>query len=406
MPARASSADRLYLDHAAATPLRPEVAEAMAQAAADAFANPSSPHAAGRVARHALEASRERILALLGGRTADGRRDRLVFTSGATEDNRLGILGTGRARGDGGWIGVSGRDHTSIQAAATELAHRGWRLETVPLAAAGTIAVDAIRAATAACPAARPRILAVTTVCGQSGIREDLAVITECATADGLIVHADATQAVAWDEVDFATTPLATLALAPHKFGGPRGIGGLVVRGGLPLLPLAPGPQELGLRGGTEAVSLAVGFAHALSLAVAERRDTAARIAGLRTRLERALLTAAQAAGVEALVVGSDSSRAPHVALVAFAGVDRQAFAMAADLEGICLATGTACASGSSEPPTIVAAMGIPPRFRQGVVRLSLGRSSTSRDVDEAVARLAALISRSSRTSGADLSSP
>jgi len=384
-PLRAPARDPVYLDHAAATPLRPEVAEAMRRAGAT-FANPSSPHAAGRSARRALEESRERILALLGGRTAGPCRDRLVFTSGATEANRLGILGPALASSDRGWIGVSARDHASIGHAANELVRHGWHLETLPLSSTGGLVLEAVPVAGATC-----RLLAVTTVCGQTGIRQDLARVGELAAA-GLVVHADATQAAGWEATDFAGSPLTTLALAPHKFGGPRGIGGLVVRGGLAVEPLVPGSQELGLRGGTEAVALAVGFARALELAAADRDDAAARVADLRRRLEGGLIAAATAAGREAIVVGAVAPRAPHVALIAFAGVDRQAFAMAADLDGVCLATGTACASGSSEPPAILEPMGVPARFRQGVVRLSLGRDSTSGDVDEAIARLTPLL--------------
>jgi len=389
MPLSRTPDDAVYLDHAAATPLDPEVAAAMDEAAAIAFGNPSSPHAAGRAAKRILEDARERILQLIGGRVGGVARDRLVFTSGATEANRLGVVGLAgshAARQAAGTVAISARDHSSLRTAATELGGLGWQVCELPLVGAG-----AVEFARAAAPATR--ILTTTTVCGQTGIRDDLAGAARLA-ADGWLVHADATQSAAWDELAFAAGPWATLALAAHKFGGPRGIGGLVVRHGITLAPLAPGPQELGLRGGTEPVSLAVGFARALGLAAAARAEAAARIAALRDRLERGILAAAHAAGIEAIVVGAQAPRAPHVALVALAGLDRQAVAMAADLAGVCLATGTACASGSAEPPAILGALGLPDRFQRGAIRLSLARTTTTTDIERAVARLEAVLRR------------
>ena len=401
----------VYLDHAAATPLADEVAEAMREATAVAFANPSSPHAAGRAAKRLLEDARERILALCGGRTSGPVRDRLVLTSGATEANRLGILGLALASGAGkrataapggrhrpGWIAVSPRDHASIRQAAGELAGSGWTLFDAPLTATGSLDAAAIMATMATAGGSddrAARIVSVTTVCGQTGIRDDLGGVCDLLAATaGLQVHADATQAAGWEDISFATSPWATLALAPHKFGGPRGIGGLVVRGGVVLAPLVPGPQELGLRGGTEAVSLAVGFARALELAAVDKAAAAARVEALRTRLETGVVMAARAAGLEAIVVGAAAPRAPHVACVAIAHLDRQAVAMAADIEGLCLATGTACASGSSEPPAILAAVGLPSPYRRGGIRLSLGRGTTAAEVEAAIETLAAVFAR------------
>jgi cysteine desulfurase len=393
MPLSRTPDDAVYLDHAAATPLDPEVAAAMDEAAAIAYGNPSSPHAAGRAAKRILEDAREQLLQLIGGRVGGTARDRLVFTSGATEANRLGVVGLAgshAARQAAGTVAISARDHSSLGAAATELGGLGWQVCELPLVGAGT--VD-FASAPARAEAPATRILTTTTVCGQTGIRDDLAWVARLAT-DGWLVHADATQAAAWDEIAFAAGPWATLALAAHKFGGPRGIGGLVVRHGITLAPVAAGPQELGLRGGTEPVSLAVGFARALGLAAATRAAAAARISALRERLERGILAAAHAAGIEAIVVGAQAPRAPHVALIALAGLDRQAVAMAADLAGVCLATGTACASGSAEPPAILGSLRLPDRFQRGAIRLSLARTTTTTDIDRAVARLEAVFRR------------
>jgi len=386
MAAVSPATEPIYLDHAAATPLDARVVEAIERAAAEAFANPSSPHAAGRRARAALEDARDRVVALLGGRATGGMRDRLIFTSGATEANRLGMLGTAGATP--GTVAVSPRDHGSLLAAADDLAARGWRLVRLPLAADGSTLEAAVRLA----GSTSGRMLVSTTlVCGQTGLRESLAAVAGAGVGPRLLVHADATQAAAWDPLDFAALPVTSLALAPHKFGGPRGIGGLLVRGGLDIAPLTPGPQELGLRGGTEAVSLAVGFATALEIAVAIRAEAAGRVAELRERFETEFVAVAARHGFAAVVVGRDAERAAHIATVAVRGCDRQTLVMACDLAGICLATGTACASGSSDPSPAVAALDLPDWVARSAVRASLGATTTPADVATAMHRLDAV---------------
>jgi len=375
----------VYLDHAAATPLRAEVAEVMAQAAAG-FANPSSPHRAGRLARRILEDSRERILDLIGARATGRDGDRLAFTSGSTEANLLGILG--RAAAVPGVIAFSDRDHASVIGAASILQGRGWRTSRLPVGPSGRLSPGRWPDPTAE-PAGRGCILSVTPVCGQTGIVEDMAEVTRWAVAHpAATVHADATQAVGHEPVSFRDWGVTTLAFAPHKFGGPRGIGAVVIRGGVPVDPLVPGSQEGGLRGGTEAVALAAGFARALELAVAERAAETVRLTGLRTLLEALLEESAAACGIDALVVGGSAARAAHIVAIALPGLDRQMLAMAADLAGVCMATGTACASGSSEPAPVLRAMGLPPDVIAGTVRLSLGRITTEQDVRTAAARL------------------
>lgn len=383
----------IYLDHAATTPLRPEVADVVDETQRRIFGNPSSQHAAGRAARRAIEAARDRILDLLGcrggragGVAAGGvaSRDRLVFTSGASEANHLAIEGMAAAASTPGTVSYSRRDHASVVRAATAVGGRGWRIEECGLDADGRLRAASIDLQ------AGPRIVAVTLVCGQTGVVEDVATIA--AGVPGALVHCDATQAAGLLPIAVASLGTATLTLAPHKFGGPRGIGGLVIRGGVGVAPLQAGTQEEGLRGGTEAVALAAGFARALELVVADREAESRRIGGLRDRFEAGLLAACRAAGIPAVVVAATSARSPHISTVSFPGRDRQALAMAADLAGVCLATGTACASGSSEPAPALMAMGLPSEVVRGAVRCSFGRTTTTEDVDRAIDRVAGLL--------------
>jgi len=359
----------------------------MAEAQAWAWANPSSPHAAGRRAKQVLEECRERILALVGGRTTGGARDRLVFTSGATEANRLAILGL--AAGGAGVFATSARDHTSVRHLRGELAGRGWTVVEPPLARTGRLAPQWTM------PPCDRGIMAATLVCGQSGAVEDLARLEAALeTRPEVFLHVDATQAVVTQPIRWAEFGAATLALAPHKFAGPRGIGAVVVRSDVGLEPLVPGPQEAGLRGGTEPVVLAVGFARALELAVKERAAEAVRLAGVRERFATAFAAAARAYGLACERMVDAAASSPHILTVALSGVDRQAFTMAADLAGVCCGTGAACASGSSVPAPALVAMGLGPETVAAAVRFSFGRTTTIDDVDLAVQRLMPVLAR------------
>lgn len=377
---------RVYLDHAATTPPDPEVAEAVARAARDAYANPESPHAAGRRARHLLEDARERVLASLGGRVTGRSRDRLVFTSGATEANHLGLRGSvAAAVGDGGIL-VTARDHSSLRRAARVIASPCRPLIEVPLSASGLPRRGD--------PTPHARLAAtVTLVCGQTGSVERL---------DGLdlpgIVHCDATQAAGLMDIRFADWPLTTLVAAPHKFGGPRGIGCLLSRHGLQLEPLLPGTQEHGLRGGTEPVALAVGFALALERVVIRRLEIVARLRSLRDRFERELAANCGVLGLSTMVVAQEAERAPHLSTIAFfrdgSPADRQAVVMAADLAGICCSTGAACESGASQPAAALLAMGLSPAAAAAAVRFSFSHRTTDADLDLCLQRLPGVVDR------------
>lgn len=384
----------VYLDHAAATPLAAEVEEAIAAAQAVAFANPSSQHAAGRAARRLLEDARDRILHALGGRGVGPVRDRLVFTSGASEANHLAITGLAAGRSDTGTrtgtVLFSRRDHASAVHAVHAVGRRGWRVVELPLDHNGRLVPAAVAVRLPEAVGSGPTLLSATLVCGQSGSIDE-SWREAPATA---LVHVDATQAAGLVPLAATEPQAATVSLAPHKFGGPRGIGALLIRGGVPVEPVLPGPQEHGLRGGTEAVPLAVGFARAVELASSDREAAARRVAAVRDHFERRVLDAARQAGIPATVVAAGGSRCPQISTIAFVGLDRQALAMAADLAGVCLATGTACASGSSEPAPALLAMGLPEPLVRGAVRFSFGRTTTAAEADLAVDRLTPLLRR------------
>lgn len=380
----------IYLDHAATTPLDPEVADRISRVQADIFGNPSSPHAAGRRARQIVDEAREQILANLGCPAA-----RLVFTSGATEANHLATLGLQADQPI--QLAVSLRDHESLRLAAAA-AGEAARLETMPLTTAGQLDQAAVAAwleQTDAVPSA-PRLLATTLVCGQTGSIEDMAGVVGLIArhAPSCLLHTDATQAVGRVPVDFSTLGVTSLCFAPHKFGGPRGIGCLILRPGVELAPLLHGAQQFQQRGGTEPVALIAGCQLAVAIAVNRQQAEAERLEGLRQQFEQRLLGLARDAGFHPLVIAAGGPRSPHVSTVALPGTDRQAFVMAADLAGLAVATGTACASGSSEPAPALTAMRLTQPAVQSAVRFSFGRTTTNADVDEAVSRIGHILGR------------
>jgi cysteine desulfurase len=328
-------------------------------------------------------------LAAVGG----GRGDRVIFTSGASEANHLAIVGMATAGGSG-CIAFSRRDHPSQIGAALAAASRGWQPRELSLdtnlGTATAAALVALQERDGTTATRGPWIVCLTLACGQTGSVERLDWVSGCRDR-GILAHVDATQAAGWLPLDFQAASAATLALAPHKFGGPRGIGGLLVRGDVAVHALQAGPQEQGLRGGTEAVALAAGFARAIELAVADR-GAAARVAAVRDRFETRLIAAAAAVGQPAQVIAAAGPRSPHISTIAFPGLDRQSVAVAADLAGVAIATGTACASGSSEPAPALVAMGLAPDVVRGAVRFSFGRTTTPEEVERAVERLAPVL--------------
>lgn len=377
--------ESIYLDHASTTPMDAVVEEAVSRASRDAFANPSSSHAAGRRARHLLEEARERVLSALGGVTTARARDQLVFTSGATEANHLGLRGCLAAMGEGGAILVTARDHSSLRGAAAASSGTQRPVIELPLDASGL----PVRAGQTTPPALAAT---VTLVCGQTGSID----LPERGLPS--FVHCDATQSAGLMELAFDRWPFSTLVVAPHKFGGPRGIGCLVVRHGLACRTLVPGTQEFGLRAGTEAVGLAVGFAVAIERSLVRRQESATHLNRLRALFEQNLAGACDSLGISTVVIAAAAPRAPHISTIAFfrgeKPIDRQAIVMAADLDGICCSTGAACASGSSEPAPALVAMRLPRNAANAAVRFSFSPHTTDADVAYVLRQLPHVVSR------------
>jgi cysteine desulfurase len=379
----------IYLDHNSTTSIDPRVVEAMVRAWRDVGANPASQHGPGRKARRMLEDAREGIAELLGAKTGGMDADQLIFTSGGTEANNLALVGLttilagtkpgpGEQREKPAILCISPIEHPSITAAVAELRRRGCEVRMLPVNSNGLVHIGGQECL--------PHVVSVMLANNETGVIQPVADIAKEFRERGALIHSDAVQAVGKIPVNFAALGVDAMTAAPHKFHGPVGIGVLVVRHGIKLGPqLVGGFQQAGIRPGTENVALAVGFHKALELAMCELDERVGRMLGLRDALEELLSGELQ----DIVVISKDADRRlPNTSCVAFPGLDRQALVMALDLAGVACSTGSACASGSSDPSPTLVAMGLPKPVIDGAIRLSLGAFTTAEEVAEAARRI------------------
>ena len=366
-----SNRPRIYLDNNATTRSSSTVVDEMIRLSQTAWANPASRHADGRAARRVLETARETLQRLLHAETSQ-----LVFTSGGTEANNLALFGL--ARGPRRIIAVTPGDHPSTAAAIDSLCQEGHSRIDLPIDTNGRIDPDGL----AALPWDEIGLVCVLLAHNETGVIQDVTPLADRCAQQRIPWHVDAVQAVGKFPVDFETLGATTLSFASHKFHGPRGIGGLLIRNGCHLTPqLFGGHQEADIRPGTESVILAAGMMVALELWQAEATDRTTRITALRDRFELLL----QNACPPVIVHGQCVRRLPNTSNLAFPGTDGEALLVALDLAGIACSLGSACASGSTEPAPILLAMGCPKEIYSTSVRFSLSYETTVEEVDDAV---------------------
>ena len=368
----------VYLDHAATTPVRPEVLEAMLPYfGATSFGNPSSAHRFGRTARAGLEQARREVAEAVGAEPSQ-----VIFTSGGTEADNLAIIGTAlaaRDRGDPMRILTTATEHKAILAAAHQVVKLGGSEEILPVAHSGLVDLAAFERALAH----RPAVVSVMWVNNETGVRQPVETIAaRCADA-GVPFHSDAVQAFGKIGLSLTETPCTFLTLSGHKIGAPKGVGALVVRDRKAVDAIIHGGgQQFGIRPGTENVAGAVALGRAAVLAALEVGTESVRLAALRDSLAAALM-----ALVPDLVVnGAEAPRAPHVLNVAVPGGDNEALLMHLDLAGIAASGGSACSTGAREPSHVLTAMGVQRNLALSSVRFSVGHETTEQDTARLVA--------------------
>jgi cysteine desulfurase len=374
----------LYLDHAATSPVRPEVLEAMRPYLTEVFGNPSSHHTAGEAAARALQDARERVAAALGMRPAD-----IIFTSGGTEANNLAVkgivLGALQASPARRHLITTPLEHESVLESADHLRRlHGVETTMLPVDGQGLLRPDDL--------AARLRddtaLVSFAHANNEIGTVQDVVSLAAVARARRVPVHVDAVQSAGWLDLRRlgADAAIAAISIAGHKLGAPKGTGALAVRTRVPLEPLMHGGgQENGRRSGTENVAGAVALAVGLELAEREREQRAADVAAATTEFIAGVLHAVP----QAALTGSPDHRLPNLASFTFAGTSGEAILLELERRGVISSSGSACAAGSDEPSHVLVACGIAPEVAQTSVRFTFGRAPLP---DGSGAQLAALV--------------
>lgn len=377
----------IYLDNNATTVIDPAVAQAMLECLNEQFVNPASQHQPGQRARRRLEQLRVEVAGALGAKNEGMEADRLIVTSGGTESNNLAISGLAHlpdgTKPPNARVLVSAIEHPSVIACAEYLATIGFDVDHIKVNRDGLIDLDNLRE-----KLEQPtRLVSVMLANNETGVIQPVEEVVEICRSKEVLVHTDAVQAVGKFDIDFQQLGVDSLSFTAHKFHGPRGVGGLVLRHGLTPFPLVFGGfQQMGTRPGTEDVCLMTGLAAALKAAAADP-DRADRTTKLRDFLEQRIIAGCD--GTVALAInGGAVSRVPHTLNVSFLGIDRQALLMSADMHGLAISSGSACASGSSDPSPVLLAMGLDQETVEGSIRISLSAFTTLEEIELAADRI------------------
>jgi cysteine desulfurase len=361
-PVSAHAPKRVYLDYNATAPLRPEAKAAMVEAL-DVVGNPSSVHAEGRRARAVIEAARESVARLVGAKPSE-----IVFTSGASEANAWVMAQP--------WTTIlaSSIEHDSVLALA-----RSAKANIVMLSAGqdGVVRVEEIAEHLLKRGIAGPSVVALQMANNETGVIQPIAEVAEFARAYGVAIHSDAVQAAGRLPIDFTALGLDTMAISAHKFGGPKGVGALVIRDHLDLVPLLRGGgQERRRRAGTENIAAIAGFGAAAEAAQAELNGIDA-VQKLRGSLEAHI----RRVSPQAVIVGETAPRLVNTISVALPGKLAETLVIRLDLAGIAVSAGSACSSGKVGASHVLEAMGLGPEIATSAIRISLGPATTKEEI-------------------------
>ena len=380
----------VYLDHAATSPVRREVFEAMEPFFGPRFGNPSSVHRWGREARAALDEARERVAKSLGAQP-----DEVCFTSGGTEADNLAVLGPLRSQiAKGRKVVLSTPiEHKAVLATVHHATLLGAEERMLPMSKIGIVDGSALDGAIDDSIA----VCTVMWVNNEIGTIQPVPDIAQRVKNHGGVMHSDAVQAFGKLDIDMKQVPLDLLTISGHKIGAPKGIGAMYIRRGTQLDPLFHGgTQDRGRRPGTENVAYAVGLARAMELALEEREEHCAHLTSMRDRLEAGLLAKIP----DAVIHGRSAPRAPHVVNISVPGTDSESLLMALDMAGVAASAGSACQSGSVTPSHVLIGIGVKPELAVAAIRMSLGSLSTDEDITRVVELFPALIAKARRLSG------
>ena len=385
--------DRInYLDHAATTPVRPEVLQKMLPYFTEKFGNPSSLYAMAGEARYGLDEAREQTAAVLGSRTNE-----IVFTGGGSESNNLAFKGLAALRNDAsggrGHIITTAIEHHAVIHPVEQLEKMGFEATYIGVDSAGRVDPEEFAAAV------RPDtfLASVMLVNNEVGTIQNVAEISrrtrEAAGNKGakVLIHTDAVQAAGKLSLNVDELGIDLMSLSGHKIYGPKGVGVLYVRRGVVLEPLiAGGGQENQRRSGTENVALIAGLGEALMLSEAERLASRGRMTQLSDQLIEGIAKRIPNSSFNGNI--SSDSRIPEIANFSFPGVEGELVLLGLDFKGIAASSGSACSSASLEPSHVLLAMGVSPELAVGSIRISMGRDTIETDVYDVFEALSAVL--------------
>jgi len=374
---------RIYLDHSATTPVRPEVAEIMMEYMTNKFGNPSSVHSFGREAKEALENARSQVAALI-----KAQPEEITFTSGGTEADNLAIIGTALKYADKGkHIITSAVEHHAVLHACEHLEKMGFDLTVLPVDEYGIIRMDDLRRAI------RDDTILITIMHANNevGSIQPVAEIGSLAREKGILFHTDAVQSLGKIPVDVEKINADLLSGSGHKIYGPKGIGFLYIRKGVHLSPLVfGGAQEKKIRPGTENMPGIIGLGKAVELAGQEMDSEMPRMTQLRDKLIKGILERIP----DVRLNGHPTLRVPTNVNVSFEYVEGESLLLSLDMKGIAASSGSACTSGSLDPSHVLLAMGICKEVAHGSVRMTLGRDNTGEQIDYVLDVLPEIVQR------------
>jgi len=374
---------RIYLDHAATTPTRPEVVKAMLPYFADAFGNPSSIYSYGQEARGAVEEARTKVAELIGARSEE-----IIFTSGGTEADNYALKGVAYANErKGNHIITTSVEHHAVLEVCKFLERRGFRITYLPVDKYGLVDPDDVRKAITD----KTILISVMHANNEVGTIEPVEEVGEIAKEAGVYFHTDAVQTLGHIPVNVDKLKVDLLAISAHKFYGPKGVGALYVRKGTKLVSfMHGGEQEKRRRAGTENVPAIVGLGKAVELAGQEMGKEAEQLAHLRDKLIKGLGDKIDHIRLN----GHPTRRLPNNVNVSVDFVEGESLLLNLDLEGICASTGSACSSASLEPSHVLLALGLPPEQAHGSLRFTLGRENTEADVERVIEVLPEIVAK------------
>ncbi|NBI29723.1 cysteine desulfurase family protein [Chengkuizengella marina] len=375
----------IYLDHAAATPLHPEVFDVMVPFLKEHYGNPSSLHSYGRSAKIALDASRDSIASHL-----NCRPNEIIFTSGGTESVNLAIMGTiAASKQKPVHVITTQSEHKAVLSSCQQLEDLGHAVTYLPVDNTGLVSIEDLN------KAIKPETVLISIHYGNNevGTLQPIEEIGGLAREKGIYFHVDAVQTLGKIKINLLDLPVDLMSLSAHKINGPKGIGLLYVNKKMQILPnIYGGNQERKRRAGTENLAAIVGFSKAIELSVHNVDKNQKILNGLRSLLIEKLR---EELGHEGFVInGHPIKRLPHILNVSFQQMNKETLLMNFDIEGIAASSGSACTSGSIEDSHVLDAMDISPELKKGAIRFSLGINNTKKEIITAAKKIGTIVNR------------